>query len=339
MKFVKVGIAFIVCAALIFVTYTYVNGSKSASGAGFGQAPAGAPAKKNAKSKSDGKAGVGGKGNGAPMQQSQNVTSIRSQIATVTALQDYIFTTGEIEPQTSVDVFPEIGGKIKELFVSLGSNVKKGDLLIKIDPSSPGMQYALNPVYSPISGTVTTLPVKQGMTVSTGTKVATVGDVENLQLTASVPERYVSSLHVGLKADVTLEAYQDILFTATVVRVSPVVDSTSRTKEVTLNFDSVDARINAGMFAKVKLYTDVYEGAVVIPSDAVVEKSNKKYIYIVNSDSTVTQREVTVGKSVDNVVQLLSGVNEGEKMVVEGMRVLGNGSVVKDISSSGNGAL
>ena len=92
------------------------------------------------------------------------------------------------------------------------------------------------------------------------------------------------------------------------------------------------------MFAKVKLYTDVYDGAVVIPSDAVIEKSNKKYIYIVNSDNTVSQREVSVGKTVDNVVQLLSGVNAGEKMVVEGMRVLGDGSAVKDISANANGA-
>lgn len=316
MKFVKVGIAIIVCAALLFVTYTYVNKSKSDSGGGKPK----------------------GKAPGQHSSQPQNVTSIRSQIATVTPLQDYIFTTGEIEPQTSVDVFPEISGKIKELAVSLGSKVNKGDLLVKIDPSSPGMQYALNPVHSPISGTVTTLPVKQGMTVSTATKVATVGDVENLQLKASVPERFVSSLRLGLKADVTLEAYQDVLFSATVVRVSPVVDSTSRTKEVTLNFDDADDRINAGMFAKVKLYTDVYDGAVVIPSDAVIEKSNKKYIYIVNSDNTVSQREVSVGKTVDNVVQLLSGVNAGEKMVVEGMRVLGDGSAVKDISANANGA-
>ncbi len=331
MKFVKVGIALVICAVLIFVTYIYVNGSKSgASGAGPQGSPRGAPSKA---------AGNPGKSGGFKSQQSQNVTSIRSQVAEISSLQDYVFTTGEIEPQASVDVFPEISGKIKEIAVNLGSQVNKGDLLVKIDPSSPGMQYALNPVYSPISGTVTTLPVKQGMTVSTGTTLATVGDVENLQLTASVPERYVSSLKVGLKADVTLEAYQDAVFSASVVRVSPVVDSTSRTKEIILNFDSADSRINAGMFAKVKLYTDVYDGAVAIPSDAVIEKSNKKYIYIVNSDNTVSQREVTVGKSVDGVIQLLSGVNEGEKMVVEGMRVLGDGSAVKDISASSQGAL
>lgn len=340
MKFVKVAIAVIVCGALMFATYIYVNGNKT-GGAG-GQPPSGGAPKQGGQAPGgDKKASAGGAkapqpaGGGKP----QNVTSIRSQIAKVTALHDYVFTTGEIEPQTTVDVFPEIGGKIKNIYVSLGSQVKKGDLIVKVDPSSPGMQYALNPVYAPIGGTITKMPVKQGATVSMNTVLTTIGDVENLQIRASVPERYVASLKNGLKADIMLEAYPDAVFTATVVRVAPVVDSVSRTKEVTLNFDQVDSRINAGMFAKVKLFTNVYDTAVVIPSSAVLEKSGKKYIYIVNSDNTVSEREVVLGKTVDNVVQLLSGVNEGEKMVVEGMRVLGNGSAVKDISANNAGAI
>lgn len=337
MKVLKVLLAAAICGALIFLTYIYV-GSKSDSGSQGAGGPQGAgapPAAKGGKAPSK-----GGRDKKAdkPGAAPQNVTSIRSQIAEYTTLYDYVFTTGEIAPQSSVDVFPEIGGKVKSVYVSLGSEVKKGDLLVKVDPSSPGLQYALNPVYAPISGTVTKAPVKQGTTVSLSTVLATIGDVENLQLTVSVPERYVSALRPGLKAEVILEAYQDAVFGASVIRVSPVVDGTSRTKEVTLAFDSYDSRINAGMFAKVKLYTEVYDCAVVIPSDAVIEKSGKKFVFVVNSDSTVTEREVTLGKSVDNVVQILSGVSEGEKMVVEGMRVLGNGSAVKDISSSGQGA-
>lgn len=346
MKFVKVAIAVIVCGVLMFATYIYVNGNKTGGAGGQppsggapkqgGQAPGGDKKASAGGAKSPQSAGgFGGTGGGKP----QNVTSIRSQIAKVTALHDYVFTTGEIEPQTSVDVFPEIGGKIKNIYVSLGSQVKKGDLIVKVDPSSPGMQYALNPVYAPIGGTITKMPVKQGATVSMNTVLTTIGDVENLQIRASVPERYVASLKNGLKADIMLEAYPDAVFTATVVRVAPVVDSVSRTKEVTLNFDQVDSRINAGMFAKVKLFTNVYDTAVVIPASAVLEKSGKKYIYIVNSDNTVSEREVVLGNTVDNVVQLLSGVNEGEKMVVEGMRVLGNGSAVKDISANNAGAI
>ena len=178
MKFVKVAIAVIVCGALMFATYIYVNGNKT-GGAG-GQPPSGGAPKQGGQAPGgDKKASAGGAKAPQPAGggKSQNVTSIRSQIAKVTALHDYVFTTGEIEPQTTVDVFPEIGGKIKNIYVSLGSQVKKGDLIVKVDPSSPGMQYALNPVYAPIGGTITKMPVKQGATVSMNTVLTTIGDV------------------------------------------------------------------------------------------------------------------------------------------------------------------
>ncbi len=262
------------------------------------------------------------------------MTSVRTQIAEVTALQDYVFTTGEIAPLSTVAVYPEIGGKVVRLNVEVGSKVKKGDVLMKVDPSSPGMEYALNSVTAPISGTIMSLPARQGTTVTVNASVATIGDVSNLELTANVPERYVSSLRNGLKADVTLEAYPEDVFKAHIIRQAPALDTASRTKEVTLTFDSPDARINAGMFAKVKLFTDVYDGSVTIPSSAVIERSGKKYVFVLNGDGqTVAEREVTTGKSVDNVVQLLTGVDAGDRMVVEGMRVLGNGSTVRDIGA------
>ncbi|MFA6938241.1 MAG: efflux RND transporter periplasmic adaptor subunit, partial [Treponema sp.] len=139
---------------------------------------------------------------------------------------------------------------------------------------------------------------------------------------------------IGLKANIVLEAYPDVVFTATVSSVSPVVDSSSRTKEVILNFDKQDDRINAGMFAKVTLYTLNYSNAVTVPEDCIIEKSNKKYVYVVKADGeTVSEREVTIGETVDNVIQLLTGVSDGETVVVEGMRVLTDGSKILDITN------
>ena len=69
-------------------------------------------------------------------------------------------------------------------------------------------------------------------------------------------------LKIGLKAEISLEAYPEQIFSATVVRVSPVLDAASRTKQVILNFDKKDSRVNAGMFAKVKLYTVDYVNVV-----------------------------------------------------------------------------
>ena len=384
---VKIVIALAVCAAVIFMAFTYMKnssgkkqmgpggpgGGRPAAGAGAqgGGAPAGAPAQGGAsngagqaaggapgagaagkaggtgkggaqgaggqaagKGAQGGKGGTPGGGFGGMSSQSTNLISVRTLVAEVTPLQDYVNTTGEIEPTSSVDVFPDIGGKIQSVSVSLGSYVKKGAALMKVNPSTPGTQYALNTVYAPISGTVTSLKVKIGNTVTAGTAVVTIGNVDELQVTASVPERNVASLKKGLKADIVLEAYPGQVFVASIVRISPVVDSSSRTKSVTLEFDKKDSRINAGMFAKVKLYTDVYGGCPVIPETAVLEKSGTKYIYVVNADgATVSQRKITLGNSVDGYVQVTGGVITGEKMVIEGMNSLGEGSAIREVAA------
>ena len=261
------------------------------------------------------------------------VVSVKTSTAEVQTLRDYVNTNGEIETQSSIEVFPDIGGKVVNVYVSLGSPVKRGDKIADIDPSEPGVEYEKSPVYAPISGTITKSPLKNGTTVSVSSVITTIGDVANLQITSRVPERYVASLRQGLKADISLEAYPDKIFSASVTRVSPVVDSASRTKEIILNFTGDYSLVNAGMFAKVHLYTDVYSGKVVIPSSAVIEKDESNCIYVVNEDGkTVSRREVKLGKSVDSLVQILEGLNAGEKIVVEGMRSLSDGAEILDIT-------
>ena len=265
--------------------------------------------------------------------QSATVPTVKTENATKKTLHDYVITNGEVESQSSIEVFPSMSGKIAAINVMLGSSVKKGDVIAKVDPSEPGTNYALSPVEAPISGSIVSSPLKIGTKVSTATAITMIGDIENLQVTASVPERYVAELKTGLKAEVYLEAYPGVVFTATVSRVSPVVDAATRTKEIILNFDKKDSRINAGMFAKVKLFISKYEGHIAIPKDAVVEQDENSYLYIVNDDNTVSKRVVKLGKSVDGIIQVVDNVMPGERVVVDGMLAISDGVKVYDISN------
>ena len=277
--------------------------------------------------------GQPGKGNAQ-----ESVFRITSVVAEKNDLHSYLEINGDVEADNTVEVYPDISGKLVRLNAHLGSNVQKGDRIAAVDPSKPGASYALNPVYAPISGTVTSMPEKVGSTVSTGTVVAVIGDISNLQVTAKIPEREIAVLKVGLRAIVSFEAYPGIEFPATIFRVSPLVDSVSRTKEIFLSFDDEDSRINAGMFAKIKLYTTVARGAVTVPEDAVVQNYDKYYVYAVNDDSTVSKREIKRGVTVDGVSQILSGLNAGERVAMQGVTVLSDGAKVKDIGASGGKA-
>ena len=262
------------------------------------------------------------------------VPTVRTQTAEILSLQDYVLTNGEVESQRSVAVYPTMGGKIAEVDVTLGSHVNKGDVIAKVDPSEPGTRYALNPIEAPISGSILTIPSKIGTTVTVNSEITMIGDIENLQISASIPERYVSELKTGLKADIFLQSYPDAVFEAFVSRVSPVVDKLSRTKEIILNFSKKDTRINAGMFAKVKLYTSLYSGEIVVPSDAVVSDDEYSYVFVIDENSVAEKRNVKTGKLIDAKVQILEGLYAGEKVIVEGMLSVSDGIKVNDISNS-----
>ena len=274
-------------------------------------------------------AGPGGWG-GFGGSQTYSVKTVEAQNA---VLHDYVITNGDVETKSSVQVFPTIGGKVVETKVSLGTSVKKGDVIAKIDPSTAGSYYALSAVTAPISGSILSAPSKVGNQVMASTVITTIGDIENLQVTARIPERYVAALKPGLKAEITLEAYAGVVFTATVIEVSPVLDSATRTKQIVLDFDKKDDRINAGMFARVKLYTLDYEGELVIPQKAIVTNNSDSYVFVTTDMGTVEKKNVKTGMLVDGYIQITEGISAGDKVVSEGMLSLFDGAKILDITN------
>lgn len=269
----------------------------------------------------------------------QVVVSVTTQEAARGTLHDYVNTNGEIECVRSVDCFPDIGGKIARVYVSLGDSVRRGDALAEVDPNEPGTYYRNSTVSAPISGTITATPLAVGTTVSTASAITTVGDISNLQIRTRVPERYVAYLRPGLHAEIFLEAYPGETFAATVSHVSPVLDEQSRTKEILLTFDERDARVNAGMFASVTLYTVDYEDEITIPTTALTENAGVQYAYVLSADgATAVRHEVATGAQVDSDVQVLSGIEEGERIIVQGVSQLSDGAAVRDITDEAGSA-
>ena len=284
--------------------------------------------------KESGPAGMGGKG-GFSFGGGRTATAVKSVVAQNMTLKSFVNTNGEIQTQNSIDVYPSMGGKVIQMNVSLGASVRKGDILGYIDPSEPGSYYANSPIIAPISGSILTTPVMIGQKVNNSSVITKIGDINNLQITCKIPERYVGELSIGQKAEVRVQAYPDEVYSATVVRISPVVDSLSRTKEIILNFDKRNEHINAGMFANVKLYTIDYSGYPAINQDSFVSVDEDYFLYVINpASSTVEKRAVKRGKSVDGMYQVLEGVAVGDVVVTEGMLTLYDGAKVNDISGN-----
>ncbi|MDR3303390.1 MAG: efflux RND transporter periplasmic adaptor subunit [Treponema sp.] len=267
----------------------------------------------------------------------ESVFSVRTEAAIEQTLHAYIEVNGNIVNEQLVTVFPEMGGKLVTMRVGLGSSVHKGQLIAQVDPSRPGADYSLSAVFAPIAGTVITTPVAVGSTVSTAQTLLTLSGSDSLEIEALIPEREVGQLRIGLTATLSLEAYPGEAFSATVLRVSPVMDAASRTKKIALKLDKHDARVNAGMFARIKLNTRVYEHVVTIPADALVQSRGITGVYAVIGDRVVL-REVVTGVTIDNKLEIKSGLTKGEAVVTQGQQVLTDGARVRVIQAATRGS-
>jgi RND family efflux transporter MFP subunit len=237
---------------------------------------------------------------------------------------DYIRINGNVMPVRNIDIFPDTAGRLSRLMVSLGDNVTDGQVIAQIDPSRPGLSFALSPVRSTISGTITSLPYDVGATISLTTAVAAVGDLTRLQIRAEVPEPHVGKIGIGTRANVSFVAWPKRVFSTRVIEISPVVNNITRTISVRLEFDRSYSELKAGMFASITMFTETRRDIVIVPSAAVVIREGGRFVFVVEDDKVV-KTPVTIGLNVDGVTEITSGISENMEIVVRGQNLLDDG--------------
>jgi RND family efflux transporter MFP subunit len=234
---------------------------------------------------------------------------------------------GDVTSRTEVAIFPDTSGKISRLLKGVGDTVARGETIGYVDPSRAGSAFVENPVVAAVSGTIITLPVSQGETVGTSTRIATIGSLGNLKITIYVAEKYSAYLSRGLQAVVTFPAAPEEQFTARVTAVSPVVNSANRTIETDLVLEKNDPRIKPGMFANVDLVIREKKDTFVLPKGAVKNYNDEQVVYLVDGDSSARRVKVTTGLSNDSEVEILSGLSEGDRVITAG--AVTDGSAVR----------
>lgn len=248
-------------------------------------------------------------------------------------IKDYIEVNGEIETTATIDVFPETNGELTELFVRVGRTVERDQVIGEVDPSRPGQNFVASPVRAPISGTVVALPGRVGQTVSMSTPVARISRTNELEVVTHVAERFISKVREGLDAAIRLDAYPEERFSATVSELSPVVDPATRTLEVKLRLDRPDPRVRAGMFAAVRIITEEKQGIVKIPSDCLVTRFGETFVFVINDEGAAEKRTVTPGLEVDNILEVVEGLEPGEEVVYQGQSLLEDQAPVRVIDT------
>lgn len=255
--------------------------------------------------------------------------SVRAAAIKKASLNTYTKIHGDVVSATEVKVYASVAGKLLERRVALGERVLQGTVLATVDPSKVGQTYLPNPVESPLAGTVLSIPVNPGDTIGTTTVIATVGDLSKLRISTAVSERYVGNLKIGTSAQVSFDAIPDLIFNAKISELSPVIDPSSRTRDVKLSLAKSDPRILPGMFATIKLVIESRDNVLVVPRSAVTLSSQGAYVFVVNEKSdgtyTATRKDIELGLEGEEFFELASGLAEGESVVTEGRSVVTDG--------------
>ena len=290
-----------------------LGGGASASGAQPSGTPVGA-----------GQAPRAGGGN------QRNASAVRVTPVVRDTIENSVVLNGDVLAVNQVSIFPTVAGKITKTNYQIGDRINRGAVVAVVDPSRPGQVYSESPVTSTIAGTVLQAPVRMGDTVSTQTAIYVVGDLSSLMVETFVPERFSSAAQRGLRAQVSLAAFPGETFEAAVQEVSPVLDPASRTVRIRLSFASpMDGRIKAGMYATVSLVTNSRRDVPVIPRAAVINTYGSWIVFTVDDRNIARRRVVTLGLENENYVEVLSGLEVGDKVVSAGQNFLSDGDSVR----------
>lgn len=183
---------------------------------------------------------------------------------------------------------------------------------------------------SPVAGIVSARNYDNG-DMAGSSPILVVEQIRPVKIMINVSESLFPKVRRGMKIYVTFDAYGDEQFTGKVTRIYPTVDNSTRTFQVEVSLPNSDERIRPGMFARVTLPYDVAKH-VVIPDRAILKLmgSGDRYVYIYNpTDGTVRYSKVELGRRMDAEYEVLSGVENGDKVVVIGQNALSNGAKVE----------
>jgi RND family efflux transporter MFP subunit len=177
-------------------------------------------------------------------------------------------------------------------------------------------------IRAPFAGVVTGKRVDVGMLASPGMPIFTIEDTRSYRLEVTVDESDIRFVRIGQAAPVTINALGNVPLSGKVVQIVPAADPASRSFLVKVELP-VDARLRSGLFGRAH-FARGERRTLLIPRTSVVERGQLQGVYVLDANQIVELRYVTLGKSAGEQIEVLSGLQDGEKLIaVPGGRELG----------------
>ena len=171
-------------------------------------------------------------------------------------------------------------------------------------------------VRAPFAGVITLRNVDVGALVNTGsTLLYRIAQTGTLRIYVNVPQANASSIHVGQPARLTVTNLPGRTFTGTVARTANSLDPTSRTMLVEVQVPNADGALLPGMYSQVDLSSPRPNAPLLIPGDALIVLGTGTQVAVVRPDSTVHLQKILVGRDYGDRLEVLSGLQMGDKII------------------------
>jgi|SRR5579863_7675091 len=195
-------------------------------------------------------------------------------------------------------------------------------------------QVAYSRVVSPISGIIADRPLNAGEMANPGAPLITVMDISRVVARINVPQAEAPAVKVGQTATLSQPDSKDEV-EGKVTVVSPAADPNTTTVQIWIQIDNPGERLKPGMAMHAAIATEVYKAATVVPVAAILPgEEGGTAVLAVSSDNIAHKRTVTLGVREGNQVQILSGANPGEEVVVVGGLGLDDKAKVKIVTTA-----
>lgn len=321
-------------------------------------------------------------------------TPVRVAEAQYTQVVPGLSLTGSLEGKTSAAISAKIAGRIEEVLVEEGQQVKAGDPLVRLESveltnsvrsaedavtkaqvnydlaaadfnryetlynqgaisqqqldteaaklksaqadlssatasrNNAAQQLGYGVITAPVDGVVANKTATVGQVVSSGAALMVVQDISQIQAVVNIEQKDLGQVQVGQKAEVRVDAYGDRVFAGTVDGMNPEAGSASRMFRTKIKVDNADGALKAGMFAKIELATGEPVPVLTVPQAAVIQKQGLYYVFTVE-DGKAVRHQIEIGKADQDSIQIKSGLQQGEKVVVSSVNQLKENEAVK----------
>jgi RND family efflux transporter MFP subunit len=182
-------------------------------------------------------------------------------------------------------------------------------------------------ITSPISGVVTSVNVSTGEMAGPSMPVAEVMNLDEVEVKIGVVEQYINNINIGDRVYVKISSVSSEPFIGTIKTIAPAADSITKTFPVTVVLDNKDHQIKVGMFAEVSIVTRTREDVIIVPMQAVVDQGGRQTVFVVENDQAVS-RQVEFGLNDGKNIEIISGIAEGESVIVKGQNIVIHGDPV-----------